>query len=189
MTFSLTVILTALLAIAILLFGRRLYWLYVGIVGALFASNIAADLFAEQPEWLTLLIALGVGVLGAVLAIYLQYILVGLAGFAAGFSSLATIQTILGVDIGDGLSLIMAVVLGAVAALLIVLFFDWGLIILSSLTGASLMAETVAGESRWALWILIVAFIIGVVVQGSMFIGMGHTDSVSGRRKPATSES
>ena len=80
MTISWTIILTILVAVAVLLFGRQLYWLYVGIIGALVTFNIMTDLLANQPEWLTFLIVLVVGVLGAVLAVYLQYILVGIGG-------------------------------------------------------------------------------------------------------------
>ena len=74
--------------VAILLFGRKLFWLFVAALGFAVGLEIAAYFMREPPVWMTLLIALGLGLLGALLAIMLQKLAIAVAGFIAGDGSL-----------------------------------------------------------------------------------------------------
>ena len=68
----------------ILLFGRKLFWLFVAALGFAVGIEIANYFMHEPPVWMTLLAALGLGTLGALLAIMLQKLAIGIAGFVAG---------------------------------------------------------------------------------------------------------
>src|ERR1700676_4910126 len=69
---------------AILLFGRKLFWLFVAALGFAVGVEIATYFMHDPPVWMTLMIALGLGILGALLAILLQKLAVAVAGFVAG---------------------------------------------------------------------------------------------------------
>src|SRR5262245_27959353 len=69
---------------ALLFLGRKLFWLFVAIVGFYFGFEVARALVAEQPAWLLWTIAIGAGLIGAVLAMLLQRVGFALGGFYAG---------------------------------------------------------------------------------------------------------
>ena len=75
---------TLIVGLAVLLFGRRLFWLFVGAAGFAVGLHVARAVFTERPEWLVVAAALVLGFLGAVLAIAFQWLAVGLGGFAVG---------------------------------------------------------------------------------------------------------
>ena len=75
---------TLVVGLAVLLLGRRLFWLFVGAAGFAVGFTVAPAALPNSPEWLIVLAALVLGILGAVLAILLQWLAVGLGGFAPG---------------------------------------------------------------------------------------------------------
>ena len=74
-----TQIVSLLVGIAVLLLGRKLFWLFVGAVGFVIGLGLAFQLLVEQPEWLILIAALVIGLAGAVLAIFAQKVAVVIA--------------------------------------------------------------------------------------------------------------
>jgi hypothetical protein len=109
-------------------------------VGFLAGLVYAPQLFQGQPGWVLLLIAVLAGVVGALLAVALQRIAVALAGFLIGGYLLNALLTATGVDPG-GLAWLTFVVGGLAVALLVTGLFDWALILLSALTGATLVCR------------------------------------------------
>src|SRR2546430_10932053 len=73
-----------LIGVVILFFGRKLFWLCVAAVGFAVGVEIAPLLVNEPSSLLALLIALVLGVLGALLALFLQKIAIAVLGFLAG---------------------------------------------------------------------------------------------------------
>ena len=73
-----------LIGIAILFFGRRLFWLCVAAVGFAVGVEIAPLLVNGPSSLLALVIALVFGVLGALLALFLQKVAIAVLGFLAG---------------------------------------------------------------------------------------------------------
>src|ERR1044071_6572953 len=74
----------ALIGVVILLFGRKLFWLCVAAVGFAAGVEIAPHLVQHPSPMLALTFALVLGFVGALLAMFLQKIAVGIAGFVAG---------------------------------------------------------------------------------------------------------
>ena len=70
--------------LVLLFWGRRLYWLFVAGIGFLTGLALAPDLLPGWPDWLILLAALVVAIVGAVVAILAQRLTIGLIGFVAG---------------------------------------------------------------------------------------------------------
>jgi hypothetical protein len=56
------------LGIAMLLIGRKLFWLFVGVVGFYFGYTLAGQFLPAESEVVVLVIGLMAGILGAILA-------------------------------------------------------------------------------------------------------------------------
>jgi len=160
-------IVSVLVGAAILLFGRKLFWLFVAALGFAVGIEIAAYFMRDPPVWLTLLVALGLGLLGAVLAIFLQKFAVALAGFIAGGRLAWALSAAFFVEHAHyrGITFVLGGILGA---LLLLALFDWVLILLSSVEGAHLIGNGIPMPERGAAILFVVLTIIGVIVQGSM---------------------
>jgi hypothetical protein len=117
-----------------LLFGRRLFWLFVGIVGFLAGVALSGMWLQGQNEWLQLLVAIVLGVICGWLAIVIQRPMAMVAGFLA----LGSVGLLLANGFGEtgGVALLFALLLGIAGAVLVAMTFDWALIILSALNGA-----------------------------------------------------
>jgi hypothetical protein len=160
-------IISIIVGAAILLFGRKLFWLFVAALGFAVGLEIAAYFMREPPQWMTLLVALGCGVIGALLAILLQKLAIAIAGFIAGGRIAWALTAAFFVDHTHyrGLTFVIGGILGA---LLLLALFDWVLILLSSVEGAHLITNGITLPEKGTLILFIALAVIGIVVQGSM---------------------
>ncbi len=74
-------LLRVMVGVAMLTLGQKLFWLFVGGIGFVYGIHIAAQFFHGQSDWIVIVIALLAGLLGALIAIFLQNVAVWLAGF------------------------------------------------------------------------------------------------------------
>jgi len=151
----------------LLILGRKLFWLFAGVIGFLFGMSFAQQVLPGQSQTVMLLIALILGGLGAILAIMVQKIAVGLAGFIAGGYLVYLLLPALSINLG---SLLWAaeIIGGIIGAILASRMFDWALILLSSGIGASVITNHLSLPQPFPLVILAALFIIGVVIQGNI---------------------
>src|SRR5215470_5889444 len=70
--------------VALLLFGRRLSWVFVGGIGFLTGLEFAPEVVPGQPDWVILVAALVTALVGALLAVMAQAFVIGAIGFVAG---------------------------------------------------------------------------------------------------------
>lgn len=145
----------------LLLFGRRLFWLFVGVIGFVVAYRLAgAYLGGEGEGWI---IAVAGGVLGAVAAVLVQKLAVTLAGFAAGAVGFIWLAEQLGWSLGLP-ALVGALVAGLLGAALVRWLFGIGLVALSALAGAALVVEGLGLEEPRGVVFVILA-VVGALVQ------------------------
>jgi Domain of unknown function (DUF4203) len=161
-------IITALIGIVLLFFGRRLFWLFVAALGFAIGLQLAPYLSQNPPLWLSLLLSLGLGLIGALLAIMLQKLAIGIAGFLAGGSLAVAIVAAFWVNHAH-YSIITFVVGGIIGALLLVALFDWALIVFSAFEGARLIASAVHLPSTGTMVLVLALAIFGIFVQSAMF--------------------
>jgi hypothetical protein len=165
-----TALLSILAGLALLTLGRRLFWLFVGLVG--FAAGIVlATQFVQGPDWMVLVIALAAGLVGVLFALVLQQAAVALAGFIAGGYVVMSVLNGLGwVANGPHWALYWTLVIvgGIASAALVLALFEWALIILSSLTGAILIVQTIHPGTLLAAILTAVLFIVGIVIQAGL---------------------
>lgn len=162
---SLSLIITLVAGLAALLFGRRLFWLFVGLVGFLVSFDLATEFLSGQPQWIILLIALAVGIIGALLAVFLQYIAVAVAGFMAGGYAVFSLMQLLNLDINqEWLYWFILILGGVIGAILILLVFDWALIILSSGVGATTLVQLAERFTELSPAINLILFFLLLIV-------------------------
>ncbi len=153
-----------LLGLAVLLKGRELFWLFVAALGFVAGAGLVSRVLPAAPEWVLLAAALVAGVAGAVFALALNRLAIGVAGFLAGGYVLVEAFRFLTLD-ATGYIWLIFLIGGLLGAVLTGLVFDWALIVLSALVGASLLLQTLPLESLPASLVLVTLVVIGVVVQ------------------------
>src|SRR6266481_5969178 len=137
MQFSVPIV-GALIGAVILFFGRKLFWLCVAAVGFAAGVEIAPHLVHEPSPLLSLTIALVLGLIRALLALFLQKIAIAVLGFLAGGKLAGAIAAAFFVHYAQH-STIIFVIGGIIGAILLLVLFDWALIVLSAFIGAHLI--------------------------------------------------
>jgi hypothetical protein len=153
--------------VLLLLLGRKLFWLFVAVVGFLAGMTFMPELLPNQPDSVILTISLIAGLLGALLAALLQKLAVGLAGFAAGGYIVYYLLEFIAVNLGDYQW--MAILAGGIlGALLAGSMFDWALILLTSASGATLISQGLNLSMPISAFLLAALFIFGIFAQGNI---------------------
>ena len=148
--------------------GRQLFWVFVAAVGFIYGMEAAPALFPAQPPGVLLLIAIIAGLIGAVLAYFLQWAAVAFAGFLVGGRLAVLIVASLGPPAAGYLS-IPFLIGGIIGAVIVLLFFDWALIILSSIVGAMLITGAVTVGPSMTLFLLGALTALGIIIQAAWF--------------------
>ncbi len=157
-------IINLLLGASLLLWGRKLFWLFIAAAGFLTGWQIAQSI--TQNELVGIIVGIVFAVIGALLAVFLKSIAIGVAGFLMGGSVLLGLAGMFGLNHGLA-AWIIYLVGGIGGAILIGMFFDWVVILLSSLGGAALIVDALTLNRPLAALIFVGLFIFGIVVQFS----------------------
>ncbi len=156
--------------LAVLFFGRRLFWLFVGCIGFIVGFELADQALTGQSEWLILFIALGVGLLCAIASVFLQRVFIVVAGFFAGGYCLSTFapaalhlqdKAVMWIAFGVG---------GLFGAILTAALLDPALIVMSSLTGATAISQNVPLDSSARTLLFVVLLVLGITVQTRQYV-------------------
>ena len=156
-------LINAILGGVLLVAGRKLFWLFVAAAGFVTGFQLTTVYF-QGSESLSIIVGLVVGAIFAILAIFLQTIAIGIVGFLAGGYILQTLATMLGFDTAS-LAWIIYIIGGIIGVLLVSFLFDWAIITLSSLAGASLLVEAFQLQSNGPIFLILV--LAGVIIQGT----------------------
>jgi hypothetical protein len=158
-------VISLILGATLLIAGRKLFWLFVGAAGFVAGMQLTTQ-FWQGPEILAIIIGLVVGVVFALLAIFLQGVAIGVAGFLAGGYVLTVLAGMIGLNQGS-FSWLVYLIGGIIGVLLVIFLFDWALITLSSLAGASLITQALVLPGGIGGVLFLALVIVGVVIQGS----------------------
>ena len=157
-----------LIGIVILFFGRKLFWLCVAAVGFAVGVQIAPLLVNEASSLLALVIALVFGLLGVLLAFFIQKIAIAILGFLAGGKLATAIAAAFFVQYAQ-YSTIIFVIGGIVGAILLLAVFGWALIVVSSFIGAYLIHSAIVLPPTGSTLVFIGLAILGIFVQAVSF--------------------
>ncbi|MBO0696198.1 MAG: DUF4203 domain-containing protein [Verrucomicrobia bacterium] len=156
----------ALIGVVILLFGRKLFWLCVAAVGFVAGAEITPHLVQQPSPLLALTVALVLGLIGALLALFLQKIAIAVLGFLAGGKIAGVIAAAFFIHYAQ-YSTVIFVIGGIVGAILLLFLFDWALIIVSSLIGAHLIQSAIVLPAFGSTIVFVGLTIIGILVQAA----------------------
>jgi hypothetical protein len=155
----------------VLLFGRRLFWLFVAVVGFLLGMQITQQLMPDQSQTVVLIISAVLGIVGAILAVAVSRGIAAVAGFLAGGALAVQLLPQLGVSLGSN-AWIAFVVGGIIGIVLILMLFDLSIILFSSLVGANLILQGAGHFIAIAAGTVTIALIVLVVVGIAFQIGL-----------------
>lgn len=164
--FSFLAILNLVIGAILLVAGRRLFWLLVAGIGFVIGVMLATRFFNGN-ELTMILAGLVLGAIFALLAIFLESVAIGIAGFLGGGYILLSIAGMLGLDRGDIGSWIIFGVGGIIGILLVALLFNWALITISALAGASMVVAAFGMTAVTAGIVYIILVVAGVLIQGT----------------------
>ena len=156
------------IGVVILFFGRKLFWLCVAAVGFAVGVKIAPLLVNESASLLALLIALIFGVLGALLALFLQKVAIAVLGFLAGGKLATAIAAAFFVQYAQ-YSTIIFVIGGIIGAILLLALFGWALIVVSSFIGAYLIQSAIVLPPTGSTLVFIGLSMVGIFVQAASY--------------------
>jgi hypothetical protein len=167
MQFSVAIV-GALIGAVVLFFGRKLFWLCVAAVGFAAGVEVAPHLVHEPSPLLALAVALVLGLIGALLALFLQKVAIAVLGFLAGGKLAGAIAAAFFVHYAQ-YSTIIFLVGGVVGAILLLALFDWALIVVSSLIGAHLIVyqSAIALPQSGSIIVFIGLAVLGILVQAA----------------------
>ncbi len=142
------------LGAVLLAFGRKLFWVFVGAVGFVAGMRLAERFLPGTPDDTVILYSIIAGVVCAAMAVAIRKVAVAAAGFFAGGYFLVQLLNVSagGVPLaGHGQQIAPAVLFlvgGIVGAVLMNILFNWTLIVLSSIGGATLICETLTANRQ-----------------------------------------
>jgi hypothetical protein len=163
----------------LLLSGRKLFWLFVGAIGFLIGLEVAARL-AIRPEILHVVAALAVGGVFAMAGIFLESVAIGMAGFLGGGMAVMRLAALLGFERAS-VSVPALILGGILGVILIVWLFDWALIVISSLSGASMIAGAVVLSPGIRIVVYSALVILGFLLQS---LALRREQAAAGRPSP-----
>ena len=150
--------------LALLFFGRKLFWLLVAAAGFLVGFLLAPHLLEQASSSSSLIVGLVLGVVCALIALFAQKIAIVLGGFLAGGYAAMTLAA--GFIALSGIpDWVLFLVGGIAGALLLRQVFEWTLVVLTSIIGAMLVMQPFDFDSSVLTILTILLAGVGLVVQ------------------------
>jgi hypothetical protein len=167
-----TPLLNIVLGIILLTTGKKLYWLLVAVVGFFIGLALATQFIQLDPPWLIYIVALGAGIIGAVLGIFVQRLAIALVGFIVGGYGSIYLSGLLGIK-AEPFNWMAFLIGGIIGLLLVASLLDWALYIISAWAGATLVTRTLTDgvglNENLGLVLFFVLFVAGIIIQAGIF--------------------
>jgi hypothetical protein len=163
------ILLTTVIGFSILVMGRQILWVFIAGLGFALGLFLSSQYYNAQFEWQVFFISTVVAALGALLAITVQRFAAGIAGFATGWLLSIVLLGYFNLNLGQIESLIPYIV-GIISGVLLIVFFDWGVIVASSLAGSAIVVSGMTLSQNTELLLLIMFALIGMAIQEIWFI-------------------
>lgn len=168
-----------LLGILLLLLGRRLFWLFVGVVGFVGGLQLAERILPGRKDDVVIVFSLVCGLVAAGLAVALRRVALAVAGFLAGGYLLVELLAVTAQNAAQtagGLApWAVFLVGGLLGAVLMNVVFDWTLIVLSAMGGAALICECIHGlNGQFTTAIFTALAILGILAQAGLIRRRGQ---------------
>ena len=142
-------------------------------VGFFAALELTSRFFDGQSAWIAIVVALIVGAIGAFLAVTIQKIAIGIAGFLLG--GFLLLQVLLAFDLPiDSWKWLIFIAGGLLGMVLLSALFEWTLIVLTAIIGSILITQSSLLPEGSRLLVFLLAVILGLGVQIYMQVKEKH---------------
>ncbi|PYK68618.1 MAG: hypothetical protein DME45_06495 [Verrucomicrobia bacterium] len=159
-------ILGAAIGVVVLLLGRKLFWLCVAAIGFAAGVTLTSHIVSDPTPLLQLTFAILLGFIGALLALFLQKLAIGLVGFIAGGRFAVGLVAMFVAQYASHYWLIF-IIGGLIGTVLLLMLFDWALIFVSSLIGAHLITSAISLPPTGEILLFSALVLFGVLVQAA----------------------
>jgi hypothetical protein len=156
-----------LLGAILLLLGRRLFFLFVAGIGFIAGASLVLALPQVIPQSYSLYVGVALGLLGALLSVYLHRYAVIFAGFLAGSYLCMSIFKIVGINLAS-FNWIAFIAGGIIGALLLRYVFNWSLIFISTIIGALFIVQNMSINRPFQALLFVSLLLIGIVIQAGI---------------------
>jgi len=157
-------ILLIIAGLVLLFFGRRFFWLLVGVTGFVIGYTLAAPFVGGEESNVPIALGVVAGIAGALLAVFAQKIAVHVGGFLAG--GYVTSTLVRGLEITaafpDWVPFLIGGVLGA---LLLKQLFEWTVLVLTAVVGATIVVGRFGPVGNLSVILVVILAVVGVVFQ------------------------
>jgi len=148
----------------LLIFGRKVFWLFLGGIGFLAGMTLANRFLGGASSGTLLLIGLIGGLLGAALAMFIQKIAVAIAGFLGG-GMLGYVGThMIGLQT-EHFPWIPVLVCGVIGIFFATFLFKWAMTVLSSGVGAYMIVKAFTLPALPSTLLIVVLAVVGIIIQ------------------------
>jgi hypothetical protein len=157
--------------LVLLFFGRKLFWLFVAVVGAVAALWLATGVLGLDAGAPSVIAAAAAGLVGGLLAILVQKAAVAVVGFLAGVWGMLILS---GAAAGSPamswlapplFQALLAVAGGVLGAVVAAQLFEAALVVLSALAGSLLLVTGLGLAGGVALAVFLSLALVGVLAQ------------------------
>ena len=155
--------------IFLLVVGRKFFWFFVGATGFITGLTFADQILAIDSPAIILAAGIVLGIIGIIIALFMQGFAIFAGGFLAGSYIAYMIVTTLGL-IPRELFWIAYIAGGIVGAIFLFFLFDWALIALSSVAGASIIIDTLTLDPKIETAIVIILALSGIFIQTKLLL-------------------
>jgi hypothetical protein len=164
------VIFTTGIGFAMLVMGRQIFWIFIAGLGFALGLIFGEELLSEQSQYMILFISAIIGIVGALLAYTLQRFAAGIGGFITGwYLAYIFIDYFININLGSQFNIVAPILVGFICGALIIRYFDWGVIIASSIAGSAIIVSGMRLAKNTELILLIMLAAIGITIQAIWF--------------------
>ena len=164
------VIFTTIIGFAMLVMGRQIFWIFIAGLGFAFGLLFGGEFYSGQSQYMIFLVSTLIAIAGALLAYTLQRLAAGIGGFVTGWYLTFILIGYFGIQLGYQAGIVVPVIVGLTCGLLIMKFFDVGVIIASSVAGSAIIISGMSLARNVELALLIMFAVVGIVIQGIWFM-------------------
>ncbi len=157
------------IGILLLVGGRKFFWFFVGAIGFITGFTLAENFLGVDSFLISMSIGVILGVIGMVVALFLQGFAIVAGGFLAGVNIAYIILKSLG-PVSPEILWISCIGGGILGAILLFLLFDWALILLSSMAGGAVITDPLTLDPKLETAIAIVLTLLGIFFQTKIFL-------------------
>jgi hypothetical protein len=152
------------LGFVLLTTGQQLPWLFVAAAGFLFGNLIGQQPFLGFSGINLTLLSLGIAVISGLLVIYFRRIMVVIAGFLAGAYICYNLPTALGWS-NTWITWWVLLIAGIISATIILIWNTLPLILVTALTGSTLVIQYTSFKQLSELLLFVIFFLFGITAQ------------------------